>query len=90
MTIGVYCYGVIVYGAGQRLLDASVNGLYVFFGKRLVTEVGVGIYTQGFILMVGGEVFQLARADVGVCSLVIPEEICEPLLYVGVEALRMC
>ena len=90
MTIGVYCYGVIVYRTWQRLLYASVNGLHVFFGKRFVTEVGVGIYTQGFILMVGGEAFQLARTDVGVCGLVISEEIRESLLYVGVEALRMC
>ena len=40
--------------------------------------------------MVGCEALQLTRTDVGVCGLVIPEEVGEPLLYVGVEALRMC
>ena len=88
LPVGVEGDVVVIYRSGKRLREGTVDGFYVRFGKRLVPEVVIGIYMQGFLLVVDGEPFQRARADIGIAGLIICKEIFQPVFYIFLKALR--
>ena len=89
-TVGVEGDVVVVYRTGKRLAEGAVDGFYVRFGKGLVSESVVGIYVQGFLLMVDVETVEPARAYIGIPGLIIRKEVFQPFFHVLFEALRRC